>query len=75
MGKELLTKEDLAKVSEHRFYFRMSLEERMRIRDNMNNLKSKHELSMSEVLRKVMLEYMNDDEFLRFIGLLEQPTG
>ncbi len=74
----LLTEEDLSKVTEHRFYITMSLRDRLKVRDNMEDMKKRHKgkaLTMSKVLRKVMLEYMNDDEFLEYIGILEKPTG
>ncbi len=69
--KESLTDEDLAKLKEHRFYVTMSLKDRLAIRDNMQNLKTKHDISLSKLFRKVMLEFMNDDDFLRYIGLLK----
>ena len=76
MAKDnLLTDDELEAISEHRFYFSMSLRDRIKIRDNMESLRKKHRISMSKLFRKVMLEYMNDDEFLKLIGLLDNPTG
>ncbi len=70
-GKEkLLTEEDLDEVTQHRFYISMSLRNRLKVRDNMEELKEKYDLSQSAVLRKVMLEFMNDEEFLKYIGVL-----
>jgi len=71
MAKEaLLTEEELNKVEQHRFYISMSLRERIKIRKNMEELKEKHNISQSALLRKVMIEYMNDEEFLKYIGIL-----
>jgi len=72
--EKLLTKEELQEVSQHRFYVVMTLEQRIKVRKNMEELKERHKninLSMSEVLRKVMLEYMNDDKFLKYIDVIE----
>lgn len=74
----LLTEDDLSSVTEHRFYITMSLRERLKVRDNMADMRKRHRkigLSMSAVLRKVMLEYMNDDDFLEYIGVLDKPIG
>ena len=73
--EDLLTDEDLAKFSEHRFYVNMSLKDRLKIRDNMETLKKKHNISQSEVFRTVMIKFMNDDEFLKYIGLLDDTVG
>ncbi len=66
----LLTKEDLDKVSEHRFYFTMSLRHRIRIRRNMQSLKKKHDISLSDVFRKVMLKGITDADFVESIKKL-----
>jgi len=73
--EELLTDEDLAKMSEHRFYFNMSLKDRLKIRNNMEALKAKHNISMSKVFRKVMLDFMDNDEFLKYIELIDDTVG
>jgi lipid II:glycine glycyltransferase (peptidoglycan interpeptide bridge formation enzyme) len=68
-----LTEEELSKIDQHRFYVNMSLKERLQVRDNMDALRERHndiKLNQSKVLRKVMIEFMNDDDFLRYIGLL-----
>lgn len=56
---------------ERTFYIRLTDEERMQVRENMERLKDEHGISMSAVLRKVLLEHMNSDDFLRFIGVKE----
>ena len=71
----LLTEDDLKKISEHRFYVNMSLKDRLEIRKNMEQLRAEHKIYMSDVLKTVMLKYMNDKDFLNFIGLLEKPEG
>ena len=68
--EKLLTEEELNEVTQHRFYISMSLKSRLKVRDNMEELKEKYNISQSKVLRKVMLEYMNDEEFLKYIGIL-----
>jgi len=72
MEKEL-TEKDLAQVDQHTFYVNMTLKERLQVRDNMDKMRERHndiKLNQSKVLRKVLIEYMNDDEFLKYIGLL-----
>jgi len=72
--EKLLTKEDLQEVSQHRFFVVMTMEQRIQVRKNMEEMKERHDdikLNLSKVLRKVMLDYMNDDEFLKYIGLIE----
>ena len=68
----LLTEEDLANVTEHRFYVNMSLSDRLKIRDNMLKMKKEHRVPMTEFLRVIMLKYMNDDEFLKYVGLIKE---
>ena len=63
----LLDKEDMEKVSEHRFYFKMSLRNRIRIRKNMEQLRKRRGLSMSEVFRIVMLKAIKDDDFIEIL--------
>ena len=53
------------------FYIAMDQNERETTRDNMKRLRKEYKISMSEVLRKVMIEHMNDEEFLKFIGLID----
>lgn len=53
------------------FYIAMNDKEREITRDNMKRLHSEYKLTMSEVLRTVMIKHMNDKEFLKFIGLVE----
>lgn len=68
-----LSEEELSKVDQHRFYVNMTLKERLQVRDNMDALRERHndiKLNQSKVLRKVMIEFMNDDDFLQYIGLL-----
>lgn len=60
----------MAKRDERVFYVAMTDEERELTRANMKKLKDKHDVTMSAVLRKVMIEYMNDDKFLKFIGVI-----
>lgn len=53
------------------FYIAMNDKEREITRDNMKKLHSDYNLTMSEVLRTVMIKYMNDEDFLKFLGLVE----
>ncbi len=52
------------------FYIAMDQSEREITRENMKRLRKDYKISMSEVLRKVMIEHMNDEDFLKFIGLV-----
>jgi len=68
------TEEELETTDQYRFYINMTLRQRLKARDNMEDLKTRHDnikLNQSKVLRKVILEYMNDDDFLRYIGILK----
>ena len=65
-----LSDEDLEKEREFAFYVNMTLIEREEIRKNMKKLKSEIKIPMSRVLKKVLLEHMNDKEFLKYINLL-----
>jgi len=72
--EDLLTDEDLAKVEQHTFYVNMTLKERLKVRDNMEQIKMRHDdikLNQSKVLRKVLIEFMNDDDFLKYIGVIK----
>lgn len=53
------------------FYIAMNDKEREITRDNMKKLHSDYNLTMSEVLRTVMIKHMNDEDFLKFLGLVE----
>lgn len=64
------TEEELSKVSEHRFFVKMSLKNRLKIKRNMDRLRAEHRVTLSDVLRKVMLERLNDENFLKDLGVL-----
>lgn len=71
--EKLLTDEDLAKVVQFRFYVNMTLKERLQVREKMDNLRERHnniKLNQTKVLRKVLIELLDDDEFLKSIKLL-----
>lgn len=56
--------------TEYKFFVAMTDEEREKIKKNMLELRKTHNITLSKLLRKVMIEHMNDEEFLRFIKLL-----
>jgi len=55
---------------EYKFFVAMTEEERETIRKNMENLRKEHKITLSALLRKVMIEHMNNEDFLKYIGLL-----
>lgn len=67
--ESLLTKEDLDKVSEHRFYVSMSLRRRLKIRKSMKELRKKYNITLSEVLLEVMEIKIKDDDFIKSLKL------
>ena len=73
--EKLLTDEELDHKSEHRFYVKMRLRDRIQIRDNMDKFKIKYKSSLSEVLRKVMLEHLDDEEFIEYLGIHKRTEG
>jgi len=53
------------------FYIAMNDEEREITRENMKKLHTDYNLTMSEVLRTVMIKNMTNKDFLDFIGVLK----
>ncbi|WP_345984327.1 hypothetical protein WCX49_06730 [Sulfurimonas sp. HSL-1656] len=56
---------------DYAFFIRLTEEEREAIRLKTKALRDEHGLAMSAVLRKVLLDHMNDSDFLKLIGMKE----
>ena len=57
---------------QRRFFVAMADAERIQAQENMKYLKAKYKISLSSVLRKVILKHIDDENFLENIGILEK---
>ena len=54
---------------ERKFFVAMDDAERDKAVENMKRLRKDHNITLSELLRKVIVEHMNDEELLKVLGL------
>jgi len=64
------TESELDEDKEFSFYVTMTYREREEVRKKMRILKSKIKIPMSTVIKKVLIEHLDDEEFLKYINLL-----
>lgn len=54
---------------EYAFFTLLTEEERAKAKENMEWLKQFHGIAFSALLRKILLEKISEEDFLKFIGM------